>query len=72
MKKFKLKRIEDVSGTSGLGYVAEGVIFSNGKCALNWLTKHTSVAIYDDILTLDAIHSHGGKTIVQYENEWEK
>jgi len=38
MKKFWLKRIEDFSGISGTGIVAEGVIFSNGKAILSWLT----------------------------------
>ena len=69
MIKFYLDRVEDISGTSGIGRVAEGVIFSNGKCALNWLTEHTSIAIYDDIETLDKIHSHGGKTKVVYAQE---
>lgn len=66
IKSFVLKRTEDVSGVSGTGIVAEGVQFSNGKCALNWLTNHTSVAIYDDIETLAAIHEHGGKTVIAW------
>jgi len=30
MKPFWLQRVEDDSGVSGVGLVAEGVIFSNG------------------------------------------
>ena len=63
MKTFRLYRAEDESGVSGTGYVAEGVEFNNGKCALSWLTKHTSVAGYDNIAVLEAIHGHGGKTL---------
>ncbi len=36
MKQFHLVRTEDESGVSGTGYVAEGVIFSNGWCVLRW------------------------------------
>jgi hypothetical protein len=66
MKLFLLHRIEDESGVSGTGYVAEGVLFSNGKCAMSWLTKYTSIVIYDSIETLIAIHGHDGKTIVEW------
>ena len=62
MKLFWLKRTEDVSGTSGTGLVAEGVVFSNGWCTLHWLTKFTSVAFYPSIAELEAIHGHNGAT----------
>ena len=34
MKPFWLEKIEDESGISGVGRVAEGVDFSNGRCAM--------------------------------------
>jgi hypothetical protein len=40
MKPFWLERVEDESGVSGVGRVAEGVIFSSGWCAVTWLTEH--------------------------------
>jgi hypothetical protein len=67
MKHFWLERDTDVSGTSGTGRVAEGVIFSNGWCALHWLTKYTSVAFYQSVAEMEAIHGHGGATRVVYE-----
>lgn len=67
MRLFHLRRIEDVSGVSGTGIVAEGVQFSNGRCALSWLTQYTSVAIYEDIATLIKIHEHGGRTILEWK-----
>ena len=62
MKRFVLKRNEDESGISGEGIVAEGVVFSSGKCAMHWLTDTTSVALYDSIEDLENIHGHGGKS----------
>jgi hypothetical protein len=67
VKHFWLERVEDVSGTSGTGRVAEGVVFSNGWCALHWLTKYTSVAFYQSVAELEAIHGHEGRTRVVFE-----
>jgi hypothetical protein len=66
MRLFVLERVEDVSGTSGCGVVAEGVEFTTGRCVLHWLTQLDSVAIYDNVRVLEAIHGHGGKTRVRW------
>lgn len=67
MNKFFLYRQEDVTGVSGTGVVAEGVIFTDGTCAMRWLSEFTSTAIYPDIETLERIHGHGGATKVVIE-----
>lgn len=67
MKKFYLYRMEDESGVSGIGYVAEGVCFSNGKCVISWTTKYTSIAVYDSVADLENIHGHNGKTIIKWD-----
>ena len=64
MKKFILNRVEDESGISGTGIVAEGIEFSNGKCAICWTTRYSSIAVYDNIKELEMIHGHDGSTIV--------
>ena len=61
---FQLHRSTDVHGNSGTGMVAEGVIFSSGKCAMQWLSGVASVAVFDSLSDLMAIHGHGGKTVV--------
>lgn len=38
-RRFHLVRAEDVSGTSGVGTVAEGVEWSNGWVSLHWLSQ---------------------------------
>jgi hypothetical protein len=62
VRTFVLHRVEDVSGVSGEGIVAEGVQFSDGHCTLRWLTKDSSTAIYDSIEALERIHGHDGST----------
>lgn len=66
MKRFVFNRKEDKGGVSGTGIVAEGVVFANGKVAISWRTKHTSIAIYDDMKTVKAIHGHGGSTTIEF------
>lgn len=64
MRRFVLNRVEDFSGVSGTGIVAEGVELSNGQCVLRWRTKHSSLCIYNSILELELIHGHEGRTKV--------
>lgn len=54
-RTFKLVRSEDETGISGTGTVAEGIEFSNGMCAMSWLTAMHSVAIYPNVRQLEAI-----------------
>lgn len=65
-RKFLLVRGEDETGISGTGAVAEGIEFSNGMCAMCWLTAMHSVAVYPNIRQLEAIHGHNGRTRVAF------
>ena len=62
MKLFHFYRGEDQSGVSGTGAVVEGVQFTNGWCALRWISSHSSICFYRSIEEVRQIHSHGGKT----------
>jgi hypothetical protein len=64
IKTFEVHRYHDIHGNSGTGIVAEGVIFSSGKCVLQWLNQVASVAMFDSLDEVIAIHGHGGKTVV--------
>jgi len=64
---FYLVRLEDETGTSGTGIVADGVQFQDGTCSLCWATDVSSVAVYKSIDDVKAIHGHGGKTRIMWE-----
>ena len=68
-RAFNLVRDEDVSGVSGTGIVAEGIQFSTGKCVLAWVTQYRSIAVYDSIQELEAIHGHDGRTRIVWLEE---
>lgn len=68
VRRFALHRVTDETGISGTGRVAEGVQFSNGWCAMVWLTAHTSCAFYTSIDEVTAIHGHAGKTHIVFDD----
>lgn len=66
VKLFELHRIEDESGVSGTGIVAQGVEFDDGRVSFRWLTPKRSTVIFDSMEELEFIHGHQGKTKVVY------
>ena len=62
VKLFHLYRTEDQSGVSGTGPVVEGVEFTNGWCALRWVTASSTLCFYPSLAEVQKIHGHGGKT----------
>jgi len=69
MKRFYLVRYEDESGVSGVGVIAEGILFSNWMCILNWLTEHRSQGIYRNPDEMMAIHGHDGRTVLVFVDD---
>lgn len=62
-RRFQLQRDVDVSGISGTGTVAEGVMFSDETIAIRWVTgEHHSTVVWADLASVEAIHGHGGAT----------
>lgn len=66
MRRFRLKRVIDSSGVSGVGYVVEGVEFSNGQCVLHWLTEWSTLGIYASAREVVEIHGHDGNTVLEW------
>lgn len=69
MKIFSLHRDEDVSGISGTGTVADGVVFPDGSVALRWRGDRRSTVLWSSIEDVEAIHGHGGRTRIVWEDE---
>lgn len=65
MRCFVLDRKEDATGTSGTGVVAEGVEFSNGQCAVHWLSQLETVTVYANSKVVERLHGHDGRTSVR-------
>lgn len=68
MKIFWLSRKEDLSGVSGTGIVAEGVVFHDGQCVISWFGQLHSINVYPDVDTLIRIHGHEGRTTIVWDD----
>jgi hypothetical protein len=62
VKLFHLYRSEDETGVSGTGPVVEGVEFTNGWCAIRWLSNRSTLCFYQSMADVRSIHGHGGRT----------
>lgn len=60
---FDLVRDVDISGVSGTGKVAEGVIFSDGEAVIHWLGAWPTTTVHPKgTASIKAVHGHGGAT----------
>jgi hypothetical protein len=66
LRRFKLQRTTDVSGVSGVGTVAYGVMFPDGKTVMWWNTAWHSLGIYESPDKLIEIHGHDGATSIEW------
>lgn len=60
--RFVLQRDADVSGVSGTGIVAHGVVFPDGTCVLRWLGDYRSTVVWRTLDEAMAVHGHDGAT----------
>lgn len=66
MRRFRLIRSEDVSGISGIGHVADGVLFEDGKVVTRWRSEVAQTCVWDSIGDVEAIHGHNGMTRIEW------
>lgn len=69
MRRFHLHRLEDESGKSGKGIVAEGVVFTDGTVVLRWLTTTPATTIFRSQQEMEKVHGHDGKTQIIWKDE---
>lgn len=67
-RRFVLARDEDVTGVSGTGIVAEGVLFSNGVVALQWTSEFPTSVVFHQrgMESVEAVHGHTGRTRIEW------
>jgi hypothetical protein len=69
---FHLHRVEDETGNTGTGIVAEGVQFSDGTAVLRWLSDTPSFVVYrgqGGVEAVQKVHGHAGRTQVIFRED---
>lgn len=61
-RRFHLLRHQDISGVSGTGIVADGIVWPDGTASLRWRGDRPSTVHWDRIADAKAVHGHGGAT----------
>jgi hypothetical protein len=70
---FVLVRHHDVSGVSGTGIVAQGVIWDDGTATIKWRGPHATVTHHaGGIDSVRAIHGHDGSTVIHHAGDTQK
>ncbi len=66
---FHLQRDHDVSGVSGTGRVANGVLWPDGTVSLRWIGERPSTVSWDRLADAEAVHGHGGATRIVWADQ---
>jgi hypothetical protein len=66
MRRFVLIRVEDLTGVSGTGEVAEGIVFSSGLAVIHWLREPYAMGVYQTLEDVMTVHGHEGRTQLQF------
>jgi len=66
MRRFVLLRVEDLTGVSGTGEVAEGTVFSSGLAVIRWLREPYAMGVYQNLDDVISVHGHEGRTQLQF------
>ncbi len=61
---FELHRDVDVTGFSGVGVVADGVIWPDGTVSMRWRGEIATTTEAACVAHIERIHGHGGATRV--------
>ncbi|NEW42525.1 hypothetical protein GV793_26930 [Nocardia cyriacigeorgica] len=64
MRAFQLHRDTDVTGFSGVGVVADGVVWPDGTVSMRWRGLIRTTVEASCLADIEAVHGHDGATRV--------
>jgi hypothetical protein len=67
-RRFHLQRDRDISGVSGTGRVANGVLWPDGTATVRWIGDRPSTVHWDRVTDAEAVHGHGGATRIIWDD----
>jgi len=57
-----MERVNDVTGFSGTGHVADVVEFDDGTTVVHWRGEDASTVVWSGLASAIKVHGHGGAT----------
>lgn len=68
-RRFHLQRDTDITGVSGTGRVAEGIVWFDGTVSVRWLGERPSTVFWQNGLAdAEHVHGHGGHTRIVWDD----
>lgn len=67
-RRFHLQRDHDVTGSSGTGRVANGVLWTDGTVSVRWVGERPSTVFWDRLEDAERVHGHGGHTRIVWDD----
>lgn len=61
-RRFYLQRTHDVTGVSGTGHIADGVLWPDGSASIRWTGQRPSTVWWSTLDDAIHVHGHGGNT----------
>ncbi|MEU1630845.1 hypothetical protein ABZ746_37505 [Streptomyces sp. NPDC020096] len=69
-RRFVLRRHEDVTGASGTGVVAWGVLWPDGTASVRWAGERASAVFWQGgVADVEFVHGHNGATEIVWLDE---
>ena len=65
-RRFELHRHVDVSGISGTGIVADGIMWPDGSADIRWRGANPCAVHWDRFESAETIHGHEGATEIVF------
>lgn len=68
-RRFMMLRRVDETGVSGVGHVADGVVFEDGTVVVRWRTATPGTTSFASLEHAKAVHGHDGKTVFEFHDD---
>ncbi|MFJ6729431.1 hypothetical protein ACIQPQ_31465 [Streptomyces sp. NPDC091281] len=67
-RRFHLQRTVDITGVSGTGRVADGILWTDSTASVRWLGDRPSTVHWDTLDDALHVHGHGGHTRIVWDD----
>ncbi|MEU8723547.1 hypothetical protein [Streptomyces antimycoticus] len=67
-RRFHLQRTTDITGVSGTGRVADGVLWPDETVSIRWAGPMPSTVFWHSLANALHVHGHGGHTVIVWDD----